>query len=152
MASVFGRAMIDMQERQQNIIEWGSTGICYQLWGSNQQIWPFRPVCMVKIRKFHGPGPHPAYLCRRPWWTPARVGQEPWLCNSWVTARVTFHKNNDQQWNHGRRQNIFQGGAWTIFYFPGGCKNIFHAKTVKFAWLIIGLLGIFPKTCPQYWN
>ena len=39
--------------------------------GSNLKNWASRPVCMVKIGKFRRPGggrgPHPTYLCRRPW-------------------------------------------------------------------------------------
>ena len=34
----------------------GSTGIFHQIWGSNPKIWPFRPVRMVKMRKFRRPG------------------------------------------------------------------------------------------------
>ena len=33
-----------------------STGIFHQLWRSNLKIWPFRPLWMVKIRKFQRPG------------------------------------------------------------------------------------------------
>ena len=40
----------------------------HQFWGSNLKIWPFRPVCIVKINNSRSRGsvPHPAYLYRRP--------------------------------------------------------------------------------------